>query len=212
MKREDFQGNTPFPNWSLDYALSTITLLLRHCTLLVSRFHPTEVACLYLGLWEAGDRPLLEQLQTALQERHLLFFLDTFEQVIPAALQLANLLAACPYMTSQEALRLSGEYEFEVSPLSVPDLKQLPDSQRLAQIASVCLFLERARAMQTDFAFTPSNTHAVAEVCVRLDGLLLAIELAEARIKLLPPQALLKQLSHRLSVLTGGARDMLASQ
>ena len=169
-----------------------------------------------LGLWESADRPLLEQLQAALQDRHLLLFLDNFEQVITAAPQLADLLVACPYLTmlvtSRAALRLSGEYEFQVSPLAVPDLAQLPESQVLAQVASVSLFLERARAIQTNFALTSSNARAVAEICVRLDGLPLAVELAAARIKLLPPHALLKRLSHRLSVLTGGAQDMPARQ
>jgi predicted ATPase/DNA-binding CsgD family transcriptional regulator/predicted negative regulator of RcsB-dependent stress response len=169
-----------------------------------------------LGLWEAADRPLLEQLQAALQDRHLLLFLDNFEQVIAAAPQLSDLLAACPYLTmlvtSRAALRLSGEYEFQVSPLPVPDLLQLPESQTLAQVASVCLFLERARAIQTNFALTSSNAHAVAEICVRLDGLPLALELAAARIKLLPPHALLKRLSNRLSVLTSGLQDKPSRQ
>ncbi len=115
-------------------------------------------------------------------------------------------------MTSRASLRLSGEYEFQVSPLAVPDLAQLPESQALAQVASVCLFLERARAIQTNFALTSANARAVAEICVCLDGLPLAIELAAARIKLLPPHALLRRLSHRLSVLTGGAQDMPARQ
>ncbi len=169
-----------------------------------------------MGLWEAGDRPLLEQLQAALQDRHLLLFLDNFEQVIAAALQLADLLASCPYLTilvtSRAALRLSGEYEFRVSPLALPDLAQLPESQALAQVASVRLFLERTRAIQTNFALTSSNARAVAEICVRLEGFPLAIELAAARIKLLPPHALLKRLSHRLGVLTGGAQDMPVRQ
>jgi len=169
-----------------------------------------------MGLWEAGDRSLLEQLQAALQDRHLLLFLDNFEQVIAAALQLADLLASCPYLTilvtSRAALRLSGEYEFRVSPLALPDLAQLPESQALAQVASVRLFLERTRAIQTNFALTSSNARAVAEICVNLEGLPLAIELAAARIKLLPPHALLKRLSHRLGVLTGGAQDMPVRQ
>jgi len=146
----------------------------------------------------------------------LLLFLDNFEQVIAAALQLADLLASCPYLTilvtSRAALRLSGEYEFRVSPLALPDLAQLPESQALAQVASVRLFLERTRAIQTNFALTSSNARAVAEICVRLEGLPLAIELAAARIKLLPPHALLKRLSHRLGVLTGGAQDMPVRQ
>jgi len=167
-----------------------------------------------LGLWEAGDRPFLEQLQVYLRERYLLLLLDNFEQVIAAAPQLANLLAFCPALnalvTSREALHLSGEYEYPVPPLAVPDLKRLPTNDHLAQVAAVSLFVERAKAIQPSFALTPANARAVAEICARLDGLPLTIELAAARIKLLPPQALLKRLEHRLEVLASGAQDLPA--
>jgi predicted ATPase len=169
-----------------------------------------------LGLWEAADQPLLKQLQTALHERHLLLLLDNFEQVLPAAPSVADLLASCPHLsvlvTSRSALRLVGEYEFPVPPLATPDLTQLPDSQQLAHNAAAALFVARAQAMQPSFRLTPANAHAIAEICVRLDGLPLAIELAAARIKLLPPQALLKRLWHRFEVLTGGAQNLPSRQ
>jgi len=169
-----------------------------------------------LGLWEAGVRPLAEQLQAYLREQHLLLLLDNFEQVIAAAPYLVDLLAFCPHLTilvtSRAALRIHGEYEFTVHPLAVPDLKRLPASEALAQVAAVALFLERAQAIQPDFVLTQANSRTIAEICVALDGLPLAIELAAARIKLLPPQALLKRLSQRLEVLTGGARNLPARQ
>jgi predicted ATPase/DNA-binding CsgD family transcriptional regulator len=169
-----------------------------------------------LGLWEALDRPLLTQLQAALRDRHLLLLLDNFEQVIAAATTLAEMLAFCPRLhmlvTSRAALHLSAEYEFAVSPLAVPDLSLLPAGQDLAQVATVALFLERARAVQSDFQMTRANAHTLAGICARLEGLPLAVELAAARIKLLPPQALLSRLEHRLEVLTSGAQDLPARQ
>jgi predicted ATPase/DNA-binding CsgD family transcriptional regulator len=169
-----------------------------------------------LGLWEVGDGPLLEQLQAYLCEKHLLLLLDNFEQVIEAAPQLADLLSSCPHLTtlvtSRAALHLSGEYEFTVPLLAVPDLSQLPASEDLSQVAAVAFFLHRAQSIQPDFALTEANARTIAEICVRLDGLPLAIGLAAARIKLLPPQALLSRLSHRLDLLIGGARDLPARQ
>jgi predicted ATPase/DNA-binding CsgD family transcriptional regulator len=169
-----------------------------------------------LGLWEVGDRSLLEQLRTYLRDQHLLLLLDNFEQVVAAAPQLTDLLASCPQLhvlvTSRAALRIQGEYEFMVSPLAVPDLKQLPANEELAQIATVSLFLQRAQAIQSDFQLTPTNARTIAAICARLEGLPLAIELAAARIKLLPPQALLKRLKDRLQVLTGGKQDLPARQ
>jgi len=169
-----------------------------------------------LGLWEAGDLPVEEQVQAALRERHLLLLLDNFEQVLQGAPQLASLLASCPglrlLVTSRATLHLSGEYEFPVPPLAVPDLTLLPSTETLVQQAAVCLFVLRMQAIQPAFGVTPANVRAIAEICVHLDGLPLAIELAAARTKLLPPQALLKRLSHRLEVLTGGAQDLPARQ
>jgi predicted ATPase/DNA-binding CsgD family transcriptional regulator len=169
-----------------------------------------------LGLWEAEDRPLLEHLQTYLGNRHLLLVLDNFEQILSAAPALAALLAFCPALhllvTSRAVLHLSGEYEFAVQPLPVPDLAHLPDQQRLAEVATVALFLQRTQAIQPSFTLTPANAPTIAEICARLEGLPLAVELAAARIKLLPPTALLTRLAHRLAVLKGGARDLPVRQ
>src|SRR5260221_371024 len=169
-----------------------------------------------LGLWESANIPPEEQVPVVLRERHLLLLLDNFEQVVQAAPQLASLLVSCPHLsmlvTSRAALHLSGEHEFPIPPLAVPDLTQLPSPETLSQQASVRLFLLRTQAIQPAFGVTPINARAVAEICVQLDGLPLAIELAAARSKLLPPQALLKRLSHRLEVLTGGAHGLPTRQ
>ena len=169
-----------------------------------------------LGVKETGERPLFDLLKASLQDKHLLLLLDNFEQVVSAAPQLAELVALCPQLkvlvTSRAVLHIRGEHEFPVSPLALPDLTYLPESEALSQYAAVALFLERARAARPDFKMIPTNARAIAEICIRLDGLPLAIELAGARIKLLPPQALLARLGHRLEVLTSGARDVPARQ
>jgi predicted ATPase/DNA-binding CsgD family transcriptional regulator len=164
-----------------------------------------------LGLREGAGQPLLEHLQRELQPKHLLLVLDNFEQVVHTAPQLVALLAACSKLkvlvTSREVLRVRGEQEFAVPPLCVPDPKHLPDLVALSQYEAVALFLQRAQAIKPEFQLTTANAPAVAEICARLDGLPLAIELAAARIKLLPPEALLARLGQRLQTLTGGARD-----
>ncbi|MFL5706879.1 MAG: ATP-binding protein, partial [Ktedonobacteraceae bacterium] len=169
-----------------------------------------------LGLKEAGDQPLLNFLKAYLQDKRLLLLLDNFEQVLEAAPELSDLLTACSYLkilvTSRAVLHIQGEYEFPVPPLPLPDLTHLPESEALLQYAAVALFLRCAQAVKPDFQMTPANTRAIAEICVRLDGLPLAIELAGARIKLLPPQALLARLEHRLQILTKGAQDVPARQ
>jgi len=169
-----------------------------------------------LGLWEAAALSPEEQVHAALRNRHLLLLLDNFEQVVKAAPQLASLLASCPRLrllvTSRTALHLSGEHEFPVSPLALPDLTQQLSPETLAQSASAYLFVLRAQAIQPAFGVTPANARAIAEICVQLDGLPLAIELAAGRSKLLPPQALLARLSHRFEILTGGAQDLPARQ
>ncbi|HEX6482738.1 MAG TPA: tetratricopeptide repeat protein [Ktedonobacteraceae bacterium] len=165
-----------------------------------------------LGIREVGDQPMLERLVEGLKERHVLLLLDNFEQVVSAAFYLAELLARCSRLkllvTSREALHLRAEYEFAVAPLEIPNLSQLPDLTTLSRKESVALFLARARAVKADFLLTPANAAVVAQICARLDGLPLALELAAARIKLLPPRALLARLSQSLQVLTGGARDL----
>ena len=164
-----------------------------------------------LCVWEV-DRPQLEHLKSCLQEQQLLLLLDNFEQLLSAAPLVAELLSACPdlkiLVTSREVLHLRAEHQFPVPPLALPDLKHLPDSETLPQYAAVDLFLQRAQAARPDFQLTRTNARTIAELCVRLDGLPLAIELAAARIKLLSPQALLAKLDRRLQVLTGGACDL----
>ena len=146
-----------------------------------------------------------------MRDQQILLVLDNFEQVLAAALALVELLTACPRLkllvTSREVLRLSGEYEFPVPPLPVPDPRHLPPAVTLSQYAAVALFLQRALAVKPDFAITHENALAVAEICVRLDGLPLAIELAAARMKLFSPRALLVRLARRLEWLNMGARD-----
>ena len=173
-----------------------------------------------LGVTEVAGQPLVETLTAYLRERHLLLVLDNFEQIVAAASLVANLLAAAPRLklliTSREVLHLSGEQEYPVPPLAVPDLKPPPPLDRLSRYAAVALFIQRARAVQPDFQVTKATAPAVAEICARLDGLPLAIELAAARVKLFPPQALLRRLdgvpSGPLQTLTGGARDLPARQ
>jgi len=200
-----------------------------------------------LGVKEAGSQPLLERLNDYLRDKHLLMLLDNFEQVVNAAPQVADLLAAAPSLkilvTSREALHLRGEHEFPVAPLALPPrsphpptpsptrgegeqagvlVQNLPLSPAwergpggegdLTQYDAVRLFIERTQADKPDFAITNANAPAVAEICHRLDGLPLAIELAAARVKFFSPEALLKRLEHRLPFLTGGARDLPARQ
>ena len=169
-----------------------------------------------LNLREVGTRSLLEELKSALREQSLLLLLDNFEHVLAAAPQLADLLAACPNLhllvTSRAPLRLQGEREFAVSPLALPDLNHLPARDDLAHYAACTLFIQRAQAIKPDFQLTEANARTIAEICIHLDGLPLAIELAAARMRLYSPQALLARLSHRLEVLTGGARNVPARQ
>ncbi len=169
-----------------------------------------------LGLREAGDRPLLNRLHQYLRHKQLLLLLDSVEQALPASPLVADLLSACPdlkvLVTSRAVLRLRIEHEFPVPPLALPDRQRLPPIEALSQVEAVALFVERALAVKPDFAVTRENAPAVAEICHCLDGLPLAIELAAARVKLLPPEAMLGRLEHRLQFLTGGAHDLPARQ
>jgi predicted ATPase/transcriptional regulator with XRE-family HTH domain len=164
-----------------------------------------------LALKETPYQSLLELLKAFLHHRSLLLLLDNFEQVIEAAPVLSDLLAACPSLTilvtSRSALHLRGEHEFLVPPLALPDLTSLPTSEALAQYAAVVLFLQRIRAVLPAFQMTTDNARSIAEICVHLDGLPLALELAAARMKLFSPQALLARLGHLLPLLVGGTRD-----
>jgi predicted ATPase/DNA-binding CsgD family transcriptional regulator len=167
-----------------------------------------------LSLPESPDRLLLVSLKEYLRDRHVLLLLDNFEQIVTAAPLLTELLSACGRLqlmvTSREALRVRGEQEFVLSPLGLPDQ---PAFENLIRYPGIALFVERAQAAQLEFRLTPQNAAAVTEICSHLDGLPLALELAAARIKLLPPQAMLAQLRDSpLSLLAGGARDLPARQ
>jgi predicted ATPase/class 3 adenylate cyclase len=165
---------------------------------------------------EVAGRRLIDDLKHYLRGREMLLVLDNFEQVIDAAAAISDLLSAAPRLkvlvTSREVLRLSGETDYPVRPLALPDSKRLPPVNVLTQYEAVALFIERATAVKPDFTVTNENAPAVAEICHRLDGLPLAIELAAARVRVLPPQRMLAELSHRLSFLMGGARDLPARQ
>jgi predicted ATPase/class 3 adenylate cyclase len=164
-----------------------------------------------LGLVDPGTQPL-DRLVDHIGTKCFLLVLDNFEQVNDAAPQIADLLARAPkisiLVTSRSPLRVSGEQEFPVPPLGVPDPKHLPDLEQLSTYESVALFTERAMAVRPDFAVTSANAPAVAEICVRLDGLPLAIELASARVRVLTPQAIMERLGDRLKLLSGGSRDL----
>jgi predicted ATPase/DNA-binding CsgD family transcriptional regulator/class 3 adenylate cyclase len=164
-----------------------------------------------LGIGKVGGKPLLEQMREELQEKKVLLVLDNFEHVVSAAPQMTELLVACPQLkllvTSREVLRVRAGHEFVVPPLALPDRTSLTELTEFSHYAAVNLFYQRVRAVKSDFLMTPANARAIAEICMQLDGLPLAIELAAARMKLLSPQALLARLSHRLQILTSGVRD-----
>jgi predicted ATPase/transcriptional regulator with XRE-family HTH domain len=165
-----------------------------------------------LGLKETEYRTPFDLVQAALRDKRLLLLLDNFERLLLAAPHLMVLLARCPQLkilvTSRAVLHVQGEYEVPISPLALPELERLPATEVLASCPAVVLFLQRAQAVRPTFQMTEANARAIAEICVRLDGLPLALELAAARSKLLSPQELLARLSHRLEVLTGGPQDL----
>jgi predicted ATPase/class 3 adenylate cyclase len=171
-----------------------------------------------LGVREGPGRTIDEALGDYLGDKRRLLLLDNFEQVVEAAPEVSRLLAACAgvklLVTSREPLHLPGEQEYPVPPLSVPDQQTLhrPDPGLLSQYEAVALFVERAQAVRPGFQITNDSARAVAEICIRLDGLPLAIELAAARVKLLPPKAILARLDQRLKLLTGAARGRPARQ
>lgn len=165
-----------------------------------------------LGVRDAEDQSLLTSLVASLQDQHLLLILDNVEQVVSIAPLLVELVSVCHQLkllvTSREVLRVRGEYEFLVTPLPLPDLSQITDIASLSEYSAIELFIQRVQAFLPTFALNEKNAQAIAEICVRLDGLPLALELAAARMKLLPLQELLTKLLHRLQILTGGARDL----
>ena len=162
-----------------------------------------------LGIQQVGNLSILEQVKLYLQDKQLLLILDNFEQLVSAATFVEELLAACPSLkiivTSRTVLRLRVEFEYPVDPLTLPDLGRSPNDTGIGQSAAIALFVQRAQMVKPDFQLTQANVRTIAEICIQLDGLPLAIELAAARSRLLPPQALLSRLSRQFEVLTGGA-------
>jgi predicted ATPase/class 3 adenylate cyclase len=169
-----------------------------------------------LGIRDSDGQPLADRIAQSLQGAPVLLLLDNFEQVVGAAGQIADLLASCPELkvlvTSREVLHIRAEHEFAVPPLELPDPERPPGLAELASCSAVALFVERVQAVKPEFRLTANNAREVVEICVRLDGLPLAIELAAARMKLLSPQALLARMGQLLTLLTGGARDVPARQ
>jgi predicted ATPase/Tfp pilus assembly protein PilF len=169
-----------------------------------------------LGIREGGCQPLLEKLKDYLQDRHVLLLLDNFEHVVAAAPVVADLLAAAPRLTvlvtSRERLNLRGEHGFPVPPLKLPDPLQLPPLERLGEYEAIKLFVERARAANACFTLTAENASAVAEICHRLDGIPLAIELAASRMRVLTAEEIAVRLNDRFRLLVNGSRSALPRQ
>jgi predicted ATPase/DNA-binding CsgD family transcriptional regulator len=163
-----------------------------------------------IGLRDSGDRPIEERLELTLRDKRVLLVLDNFEQVVAAAVPIADLLSRCPQVkalvTSRVPLHVGGEQEFAVLPLPLP-MEDMVTAEVIAACPSVALFVQRAIAVRADFTLHEANASAIAEVCRRLDGLPLAIELAAARSKVLAPTALLARLAQGLRVLSGGSRS-----
>jgi predicted ATPase/DNA-binding CsgD family transcriptional regulator/tRNA A-37 threonylcarbamoyl transferase component Bud32 len=169
-----------------------------------------------LGIQDSRTLSIVEQVKNFLCKRHFLLLLDNFEQLIAAVPLIEDLLESCPYLTilvtSRIVLHARSEQEFQVAPLALPDLAGPVERTALEQVASVQLFIQRARSILPDFQLTLANAHAIAEICVLLDGLPLAVELAAARIKLLPPPSLLARLSRRFDVLSNKIRLLAPHQ
>jgi predicted ATPase len=176
---------------------------------------PSAIAAT-LGIREEGDQPHWERLRHALVTKQLLLVLDNVEHLVEAAPAVGELLGACPGLkvlaTSRRPLHLRAEWEYPVPPLGLPPCKPPPPVEQLIQYEAVRLFIDRAQAVKSGFTVNNENASAVAEICHRLDGLPLAIELAAARVRILPPATLLARLEQRLPLLTGGPRDAPARQ
>jgi predicted ATPase/class 3 adenylate cyclase len=169
-----------------------------------------------LDIREIGGRTLAETLADALREQHMLLLLDNLEQVLDAAPEVTTLLELAPQIriivTSRAILRLRAEHIVAVPPLGLPERQAPLTHTQLSQYDAVRLFIERTRAVRQDFEVTDANAPAIAEICWRLDGLPLAIELAAARMRLFSAEALLARLDQRLPLLTTGSRDLPARQ
>jgi predicted ATPase/class 3 adenylate cyclase len=169
-----------------------------------------------IGVQDQGERSVLVSLVEFLRTKQMLLLMDNFEHVISAAPDVAHILETCEgskfIVTSREVLHLRGEYEFPVQPLMLPEDSQIQKATQLLQNPAISLFTQRAQAVKPDFYLTDENCEAVTGICIRLDGLPLAIELAAARTKLFSPEALLKRLMESdgvssLELLSGGPRD-----
>ena len=169
-----------------------------------------------LGVQDTANRPMLDSLKEYLHDKESLVVLDNFEHLMPAAADVADLLSTCQrvkaLVTSREALRLRGEQQLPVPTLTLPDRKRVESVLTLKAYEAIRLFIERAQTVKVDFTLSERNADAVVEICHRLDGLPLAIELAAARVNVFSPEAILARLEHRMAVLTGGPRDLPARQ
>lgn len=169
-----------------------------------------------IGVRDTGDDDIEVKLVRALRGRRVILVLDNFEQIIPAASLIARLLAALPELsilvTSRTLLRISGEHNFEVGPLQVTDGHTPVSVESARRSSAVMLFVARARAVKADFELTQANVEAVTRICAALDGVPLALELAAARIRILPPATMLARLDRRLPLLTGGLSDLPVRQ
>lgn len=165
-----------------------------------------------LDIREMPGEPLIKTLKHSLKDKRGLLLLDNFEQIIDTAPIASELLSAAPYLkilvTSREPLSIYGEQVYNVPSLSIPILQLLESTQQLLGYESIQLFYQRAKAVKPDFSINDENISAIAEICVRLDGLPLAIELAAARSNLYSPEMIRNRLGSRLALLTGGSRDL----
>jgi predicted ATPase/DNA-binding CsgD family transcriptional regulator len=186
---------------------------------LQSTSHPDlllSVIAQALAVREAGERPLFDLVADALRARELLLVLDNFEHLLAAGPRISDLLATCPdltiLVTSRAVLRLAGEHDYIVPPLSFPALNSSASRDKIEQSDAVRLFLDRAAAARSDFSVSDKSLIAVGAICAKLDGLPLAIELAAARTRVLSPATLLARLEQRLQLLSGGPRDAPSRQ
>ena len=165
-----------------------------------------------LDVKESAERTLIENLKELLRTKEMLLLLDNFEHVVSAAHLVAGVLETCPrvklLVTSRAVLFIRGELEYRVPPLRLPESTVSCTAADVAEFEAVRLFVQRAQAADPSFTLSDANAATVAEICARLDGLPLAIELAAARARLLGPDAILSRLAHRLQLLTGGPVDL----
>ena len=165
-----------------------------------------------LQVHPAADQPLISALKEYLWDKQMLLVLDNFEQLLPAAGVVAELMSAAPQVkilaTSRAALRIRGEKQLAVPPLDLPDVRQLAGPDEIGRVEGIALFLERAQDVLSDFALTAENAADIAAICIKLEGLPLAIELAAAQVKSLPLQTLLSRLDQRLALLEDAYTDL----